>query len=52
MYEKFLANGYPKFHVMQISRKFLGKLDTLSKYNPQDFFDLSNDEKLLKAISD
>jgi hypothetical protein len=37
---------------MQISRKYLGKLDTLSKYNPLDFFDLCNDERLYKALSD
>ena len=48
--EKFLGNKYPKFHVMQVSRKYKGKLDQMSKYNPLEFFDNTNPDSLLISL--
>ncbi|CDW86190.1 UNKNOWN [Stylonychia lemnae] len=49
MKEKFICNEFTKYHIMQVSRKYKGKLNNLSKYCPRDFF---NKESLSKSLRD
>ena len=51
--KRFLSNSFTKFHVMQINRKYKGKLKgSLSSYSPFDFFNSKSPDSLEKALSD
>eukprot|EP00347_Sterkiella_histriomuscorum_P018907 403343712 len=48
--EQFISCGFSKYHIMQVSRMYKGKLSKLSKYSPRDFFNEISLEKSLKDL--
>jgi hypothetical protein len=52
MFSMFEKEELTKYHVMQISRKYKGKLINISNYSPMNFFNKDDITKLEQSIRD